>query len=424
VDHTCQLRAFYANAPAACPTTQCTFPYGYTNSLTGKQIFSTQPPAGLCSQVAINGDNPSQICVGDDTLHQVLNKVYTWPNDPQVYGGDAPLYRIVFAPSGGNSPITPAGPIPVCKDLPGIYGFSNNYHGPDACTPGNPCGGCDIDRNQKKAIFAIARPTPDNWSCNLAPEGAGASGVICRWNATQPTATPSGTPTATGSPTPTGSPTSTPTGSATIFSGTNVVLKGKAGDTVSTVFHVMNNTGQSEMISAITVTLTKAKILSALSLSVNGQAGTGNPSPPEVGNEFTFSPAIPLASGASLTFTLKATIGSNTASIFPSILSGGIAYASDGPSSGAPSSSTRTPWTVLTVVMLMTAVAVASVNPRRRLTIALGAIVLAAAIGGCGGSSNGGSSSGPSSGVQVVAAQTMGPYMGLPLKIATVHRTK
>jgi hypothetical protein len=69
------------------------------------------------------------------------------------------------------------------------------------------------------------------------------------------------------------------------------------------------NTGQAEMISAITVTLTKAKILSALSLSVNGQAGTGNPSPPEVGNEFTFSPSIPLASGASLTFTLKAMIG-------------------------------------------------------------------------------------------------------------------
>jgi hypothetical protein len=97
------------------------------------------------------------------------------------------------------------------------------------------------------------------------------------------------------------------------------------------------NTGQGEMISATTVTLTKAKILSALSLSVNGQAGTGNPSPPGVGNEFTFSPSILLASGASLTFTLKATIGSNTASISPSILSGRVAYASDGPSSGAPS---------------------------------------------------------------------------------------
>jgi hypothetical protein len=79
VDHTCQLRAFYANQPAACPTTQCTYPYGYTNSLTGQQVFSTQPPAGLCSQVAINGDDPSKICVGDDTIHKVLNKVYTWP---------------------------------------------------------------------------------------------------------------------------------------------------------------------------------------------------------------------------------------------------------------------------------------------------------------------------------------------------------
>jgi hypothetical protein len=33
---------------------------------------------------------------------------------------------------------------------------------------------------------------------------------------------------------------------------------------------------------------------------------------------------------------------------------------------------------------------------------------------------SGGSSSGPSSGIQVVAAQTMGTFMGLQLKIATV----
>jgi hypothetical protein len=28
----------------------------------------------------------------------VLPKAYTWPNDPQVYGGDATAYRIIFAP--------------------------------------------------------------------------------------------------------------------------------------------------------------------------------------------------------------------------------------------------------------------------------------------------------------------------------------
>jgi hypothetical protein len=37
-----------------------------------------------------------------------MRKAYTWPNDPQVYGGDAPLYRIVFAPGGTNVPITPS----------------------------------------------------------------------------------------------------------------------------------------------------------------------------------------------------------------------------------------------------------------------------------------------------------------------------
>jgi hypothetical protein len=437
VDHTCQLRAFYANAPAACPTTVCTFPYGYTNSLTGMQVFSTQPPAGLCSQVAINGDNPSQICVGDDTIHQVLNKVYTWPNDPQVYGGDAPLYRIVFAPGQGNAPITPAGPIPLCSALPAIYGYSNQYHGPNACTPGQPCSNCDISVNQQGAIFAVAQPSPLNWGCNLPANGAGDNGVICRWNATEPTATPSGTPTPTPSPTlgPTGSPTSTPTGAATVFSGNNVVLKGKAGSFVTATFKANNNTAAAEQISSITITLTNSKIFSALALSGGGQVGsenpmpptqgTGNPSPPELVNVFTFSPPIPLASGASTTFTLTATIGSNTASISPSILADGIAYAADGPSSGAPRSSTRTPWMVLTILMLMAGVAMASVSPGRRLTIALGAIVLAVAIGGCGGSgSSGAPSPGPSSGVSVVTAETLGPYMGLPLSIATVQRVK
>jgi hypothetical protein len=426
VDHTCQLRAFYANAPAACPTTQCTFPYGYTNSLTGMQVFSTQPPAGVCSQVAINGDNPSQICVGDDTLHQVLNKVYTWPNDPQVYGGDSPLYRVVFAPGTGNSPITPAGPIPACSALSSTYGFSNQYHGPNACTPGQPCANCDIAVNQGKAIFAVARPSPLGWGCNLQPGDSGNSGVICRWNAAEPTATPTGTPTATVSPTLTpGTPTSTPTGTATLFSGNNVVLKGKAGDQVKAMFQAKNNTANAEMISSIAVTLTKAKIFSALSLSANGQTGTGNPSPPALANVFTFSPAIPLPSGASLTFTLTATIASKTASISPSILWGGIAYAADGRSNASPSNSSGTLWMVLTIVILMAGVAIASVSPGRRLTIALGAIVLAVAIGGCGGSSSsGGSSSGASSGVQVVNAGTVGPFTGLPLAIATVRRVE
>ena len=52
--------------------------------------------------------NPGKYSIGDDTEHEVMRKAYTWPNDPQVYGGDAPVYRIIFAPGGTSIPITPS----------------------------------------------------------------------------------------------------------------------------------------------------------------------------------------------------------------------------------------------------------------------------------------------------------------------------
>ncbi|PNG25404.1 hypothetical protein CR492_13840 [Methylocella silvestris] len=176
LDHTCQGRAFIKQQ--TCPSNICTFPYGYVDPKNNQKYYSTQPPFGHCTDVAAD----PAACIGDDTIHSVLNKAYTWPNDPQTYADNATLYRVVFAPGGTSVPITPAGPIPVCSTLPAIYGYAAQYGGPNSGT--KPC---DISVNKNKAVFAVAHPQlpppapPVSWACNLAPTGAGNEGVICRW---------------------------------------------------------------------------------------------------------------------------------------------------------------------------------------------------------------------------------------------------
>jgi hypothetical protein len=176
VDHTCQGRAFIKSS--TCPENVCTFPYGYVDPKTHTSYKSTQPPFGHCADVT----SDPNLCIGDDTLHEVMPKAYTWPNDPQVYGGDAELYRVVFAPGGTTVSITPVGPIPVCSALPTIYGYIDQYGG-----RGSNRKPCDISVNKENAVFAVAHPqnpTPPTfvpWACNLPPTGAGDEGVICRW---------------------------------------------------------------------------------------------------------------------------------------------------------------------------------------------------------------------------------------------------
>jgi len=170
VDHTCQGRAFIKKA--TCPENICTFPYNYVDPKTHITYKSTQPPFGHCTDVA---SDPNR-CIGDDTLHEVMPKAYTWPNDPQVYGGDAQLYRVIFAPGGTTVPITPVGPIPLCSSLPTIYGYLDQYGG-----AGSGSKPCDISVNRNGAVFAVAHPKPDFWACNLPPTGSGNEGVICRW---------------------------------------------------------------------------------------------------------------------------------------------------------------------------------------------------------------------------------------------------
>src|SRR5262245_20579529 len=164
----CSCRAFIREND--CPADVCTHPFATDPG--------AQPPFGHCSDVS---SDPTA-CIGDDTIHKVMRKVYTWPNDPQVYGADAPAYRIIFAAGGTNVPITPAGSIPLCgdrSDLPKIYGYDTQYHGANDNT--GPCG---IPVNREHAVFAVAKPhaTEQNpWACSLTTGGAGDEGVICRW---------------------------------------------------------------------------------------------------------------------------------------------------------------------------------------------------------------------------------------------------
>ena len=124
-NYTCEARAFIH--AATCAANICTFPYGYTNPYTNIKDYSTQPPFGHCKTV--DPANTDALCIGDDRVHTVFPHAYSWPNDPQVYGADAPLYRVIAAPGGTTVPITPAeDSLPICSSLPSIYNYTAAYN--------------------------------------------------------------------------------------------------------------------------------------------------------------------------------------------------------------------------------------------------------------------------------------------------------
>ena len=121
-----------------------------------------------------------------------MPKAYTWPNDPQVYGDDAPVYRVIFAPGGTTTkPARIASTaIPACSSLPAIYGYATQYGGPTSGT--KPC---DNTVNLNGAIFAVANANPhgskdptgvNDWACDPDPTGSNNQGVVCRWPVVTP----------------------------------------------------------------------------------------------------------------------------------------------------------------------------------------------------------------------------------------------
>jgi len=192
---TCELRAFYNGSVSQCNSTgdpqpagpaskvPCNNTYGSVNPLdldnSTRFNWADQPPTEVCANVTFN--NKPVACIGDDTLHAILHGAYTWPNDPEVFGGNASVYRIIFSPGGTPAPITPAeNGIPQCSDLPNNYMYSQNRTN------------CGIPVNNQGAVFGIGRvanaggskwqSNGHDWPCNLDERGAGDNGVICRWN--------------------------------------------------------------------------------------------------------------------------------------------------------------------------------------------------------------------------------------------------
>ena len=192
IDNTCQGRAFVKkksclpgpspnfDPPADDKCPEITFPYGYVDPVNKQLNYGSQPPVGSCTDVANkNAPFSPDICIGDDTLHEVMPKAYTWPNDPQVYGGDSNVYRVVFSPGGTTQKITPLSTIPSCLDIDGPKQGNGVYHLKEAK---RDCAG----PIQYGALFALAVPglinnTATAWSCDLDPSGAGDNGLLCRW---------------------------------------------------------------------------------------------------------------------------------------------------------------------------------------------------------------------------------------------------
>jgi hypothetical protein len=201
----CELRGFtnstvaQCNGPAgtkcgpsgsqcASPTNTiaCTNTYGSINPLDDNNMtkfdWPDQPVLDNCSAISFQGKKAD--CVGDDTLHKILHGAYTWPNDPQVYQSDAPVYRIVFSPEGrGKAPITAAQPVPACDDLPANYKPADNRFQ------------CRISISGQNANLTVAKvrnqggvgekwySTGKDWPCFIGSQRADSTeGIMCYWS--------------------------------------------------------------------------------------------------------------------------------------------------------------------------------------------------------------------------------------------------
>lgn len=154
---TCQCRAYYLNPP--CSSSICTNPQGAPNPAT-------------CTN-----------CIGDDTMHKICPRAYTWPNDPQTYDCDAKRYRVTFSPGGTPVPVTPASNfIPKCSSLPSDTFDYATFLKNCAQVPGKYA--CAVSKNS-------ANP---NWACNIDNPNMGCNGVMCERDTVTPVNPPASAP--------------------------------------------------------------------------------------------------------------------------------------------------------------------------------------------------------------------------------------
>jgi hypothetical protein len=167
----CQCRAYYEGG--SCASDVCT---NQTNGV-------PDPALDYC-------DNETK-CVGDDTIHEVCPRAYTWPNDPQTYNSDATIYLVTFlSPPDYNLPPSAKGFPGKCSELP-----SDKYDlvKGDVCQSQAPASGPDY-------VCATPKASSDLWECNVGlgkkcgylndPAFAGQIGVRCQLDPIDPSSLP------------------------------------------------------------------------------------------------------------------------------------------------------------------------------------------------------------------------------------------
>ncbi|HZY58343.1 MAG TPA: hypothetical protein VFE56_01190, partial [Candidatus Binataceae bacterium] len=225
----------------------------------------------------------------------------------------------------------------------------------------------DLEQNKNGLIFA-------------GTHGRGAYQLLML--AATPTPTPA--PTATsGKPTPT--PGATPTaGPGAMAKTVAVAVSAAPGANVGAgSLTITNTTSAAETVTSVSITVSDPAIFSSMTLSGGGQTVSASPQAVTV---FTLAP-IGLAAGASLTFSMNATIGGNRDNV--ATLGGPVKYA--GLTALPPAALTDRAALPMAVGLMLIGLALTGLPADRRRRIALGAmllIALAATQLGCGGSSN------------------------------------
>lgn len=175
----CQCRAYYK-----CQDAGPTPPSNQQSIVDGQWIprccnenicFENRDPAAQPISGGCNTAN--DICIGDDKIHDVCPKAYSWPNDPTTFDTDATGFIITFSPGGTNyGNVPPPTDIPLCSSLdPSIYNYSAQVGSTGYC--GGPI--------QNGATYTCARKNFNGpWPCNVNAAGASCQGLgtICRWN--------------------------------------------------------------------------------------------------------------------------------------------------------------------------------------------------------------------------------------------------
>ena len=219
----CSCAAFLKNDAGTCPPDVCTVPFS--------ENPANQPPFNTCKNAGATGTQ-ADACIGDDTIHEVMPRGLTWPNDPETYYSNARAYRIVFGPGYWLSesatpqagtptpvPITDSEPVGLCSALPAQYGYEANkancageinsgavFAGaalaPSCSTLKDPA--CKVGDTQYDCYVPENRCA--TWQCELTGLGGpahaappGLINVLCRWSAADqpPTPTPTNAPVAT-----------------------------------------------------------------------------------------------------------------------------------------------------------------------------------------------------------------------------------